>query len=198
MNQINIKQIKNYPFASEGATIIYDGNKNVWSNQDNGALLVPSGTSAQRPISAINGFLRYNTGSNLFEFYENGLWKNLDNIEVSSLGISGQRVYEFVSGNSELIFRKIEGRGIVDVYSLSGMIIISAYSQITNSALGGGINPILAVSGGEILTRTFVGGGIVEVSAVSDGRIIVSAPQYTQNITLSSFGNGEQIGIGVS
>ncbi|MEO0225100.1 MAG: hypothetical protein ABIL76_08440, partial [candidate division WOR-3 bacterium] len=38
----------------------------------------------------------------------------------------------------------------------------------------------------------------VEVSAASDGRIIVSAPQFIQNIMLSSFGNGEQIGIGVS
>jgi len=36
---------------------------------------VPSGTTGQRP-GGVNGQVRYNTSDNLFEFYENGVWKN--------------------------------------------------------------------------------------------------------------------------
>ena len=36
---------------------------------------VPTGTTGQRP-SGVNGEARYNTTTNLFEFYENGVWKN--------------------------------------------------------------------------------------------------------------------------
>ena len=36
---------------------------------------VPSGTTGQRPAGS-NGQVRYNTSDNLFEFYENGVWKN--------------------------------------------------------------------------------------------------------------------------
>ncbi|MCM8757351.1 MAG: hypothetical protein NC823_02595, partial [Candidatus Omnitrophica bacterium] len=94
------------------------------------------------------------------------------------------------------------GGGIIEVSALADSIVISAASftqNITNSAFGGGINPILAISANsEIHTRTFTGGGIIEVSAATDGRIIVSAASLTQNITVSSFGAGQSLAIGVS
>lgn len=36
---------------------------------------VPSGTTGQRPTGS-NGQIRYNTSNNVFEFYENGVWKS--------------------------------------------------------------------------------------------------------------------------
>ena len=39
-------------------------------------IVLPQGTTAQRPTPALNGTLRYNTTTNKFEFYENGAWAN--------------------------------------------------------------------------------------------------------------------------
>ena len=117
-------------------------------------------------------------------------------LETSSLGgVSlGLTVSAGTGNRNELRIRGLTGGGIIEVSSLTNSIVISAAppgsltQNITNSAFGGGINPILAISGNsEIQTRTFVGGGIIEVSAASNGRIIVSA---TQNITNSAFGGG--------
>ncbi|MEM5878592.1 MAG: hypothetical protein QXF12_06985 [Candidatus Aenigmatarchaeota archaeon] len=119
------------------------------------------------------------------------------NLETSFFG-GGSQIVLGTSGK-EIKYRTLVGGGIIEVQQLSNTIKISATQNITISSFGGGISLGLNVSSNrEIQLRTLAGGGIVEVSAVSDGRIIVSAPQYTQNITLSSFGNGEQIGIGVS
>lgn len=39
-----------------------------------GAATIPSGTTAQRPATPINGMVRYNTDSNRFEGYINDAW----------------------------------------------------------------------------------------------------------------------------
>ena len=201
MSLINIKQLRNLPSASEGAVVLYNGTTNVWSNNENKAILVPVGTTSQRPTSPVNGFIRYNTTINSFEFYENGDWRTLDKISLSSLGISGQSLFEYVSANSEIIFKTIEGNGIIDIYSLSGTIYVSANAlkSISVSSLGTGIQLYSTVSAGqEIRLRTLEAGGIVEISAKSTGEIVVSAAPLSQNITVSSFGIGLSPIIGIS
>ena len=42
-----------------------------------GALNIPSGTTAQRPGSAVNGATRWNTTTNVYEVYVNGGWVTL-------------------------------------------------------------------------------------------------------------------------
>lgn len=42
-----------------------------------GALSVPSGTTAQRPASPVNGMLRYNTTLSKLEIYLDSTWKSL-------------------------------------------------------------------------------------------------------------------------
>lgn len=39
-----------------------------------GALGLPAGSTAQRPSNAANGFMRYNTETNVVESYVNGAW----------------------------------------------------------------------------------------------------------------------------
>lgn len=40
-----------------------------------GALLLPRGTTAQRPANPVDGMIRYNTDDGAVEFYENGAWE---------------------------------------------------------------------------------------------------------------------------
>ncbi len=41
------------------------------------AVILPSGTTAQRPGTGVNGMIRYNSTTNEFEGYENGAWTDL-------------------------------------------------------------------------------------------------------------------------
>jgi hypothetical protein len=42
-----------------------------------GFMLIPKGTTAQRPVSPVNGYMRYNTDTNQFEGYQGGEWGQL-------------------------------------------------------------------------------------------------------------------------
>lgn len=70
---IGLRQI-DHSNASEGAVVLYNGLTNVWSNNDDGAVLVSSGTTAQRPSTPSNGMIRYNQSLNCLEAYVNGAW----------------------------------------------------------------------------------------------------------------------------
>src|ERR1044072_7941299 len=41
------------------------------------AVIVPRDTTGNRPATAVNGMIRYNSNSNKFEAYENGAWTNV-------------------------------------------------------------------------------------------------------------------------
>jgi len=40
------------------------------------SILIPRGTTATRPTTGVNGMIRYNNSTNLFEFYQNSSWVN--------------------------------------------------------------------------------------------------------------------------
>ena len=42
-----------------------------------GFMLIPKGTTAERPVSPVNGEMRYNTDTNQFEGYQGGAWGQL-------------------------------------------------------------------------------------------------------------------------
>ena len=69
-------------FTTAGLGII-DGTKEI---------VVPSGTTAERPSTPANAQLRYNTDNNEFEVYENGAWKNLRYNEPNPVGITQQNL----------------------------------------------------------------------------------------------------------
>lgn len=55
----------------------------------NAGLVVPTGTTAQRPASPIVGTVRYNTTLNQTEFYQNGSWVSFTGGSVTSVAVSG-------------------------------------------------------------------------------------------------------------
>ena len=56
------------------------------------AIVVPTGTTSERPALPTNGQLRYNTTNNEFEVYENSEWKNLRYNEPNPVGIVQQNL----------------------------------------------------------------------------------------------------------
>jgi hypothetical protein len=59
-----------------GNGVKYDVDDQVILDSNN-VLLVPKGTLAERPATANNGHLRYNTDDNQFEVYQNGDWREI-------------------------------------------------------------------------------------------------------------------------
>jgi len=55
-------------------TPTFNGNVRVLST---GFVLISAGTTAQRPLTPVNGQIRYNTDFGQFEGYANGAWGNI-------------------------------------------------------------------------------------------------------------------------
>lgn len=55
----------------------------------NAGLVVPTGSTAQRPASPIVGTVRYNTTLSQHEFYQNGSWVSFTGGSVTSVAVSG-------------------------------------------------------------------------------------------------------------
>jgi hypothetical protein len=53
-----------------------------------GAVLIPAGTTAQRPFPAVNADFRYNITTNAFEGYVNGVWQSFSAGAVIGPGVS--------------------------------------------------------------------------------------------------------------
>lgn len=73
----NLRNIK-------GKGVKYDVNDQVILDSTN-CVLVPKGTQAQRPVSPVNGHVRYNIDDNEFEAYQNGAWRELRYKEPGSI-----------------------------------------------------------------------------------------------------------------
>ena len=89
-----------------GKGVKYDINDQVIVDSTN-AMLVPKGTTAQRPDNPTNGHLRYNTTDNRFEIYEAGVW---DGIRIAGPSTSVPVVQQNLgSGDAvETIFGPLE------------------------------------------------------------------------------------------
>src|SRR5262249_40050581 len=61
----------------------------VFATATYSAILVPRDTTANRPATAVNGMIRYNSGNSKFEVYEGGTWINMTASGSSPTGNSG-------------------------------------------------------------------------------------------------------------
>ena len=61
------------------------------ANTSTGSFDLPSGTTAQRPTGSalLTGSQRYNTETNVFEFYDGTVWKKINVVEVELTSVSG-------------------------------------------------------------------------------------------------------------
>lgn len=58
------------------SAIIIDANQNA-NFTSTGAITIPVGTTAQRPSSAVNGMMRYNSNTSKIEVFVASAWANL-------------------------------------------------------------------------------------------------------------------------
>ena len=65
--------------SNDGGSIVLDPSSESVQIDSTGALILPKGTTAQRPGSPVNGMIRYNTESNVFEAYD-GQWTELGGV----------------------------------------------------------------------------------------------------------------------
>jgi hypothetical protein len=66
--------------------------KNTQITAGSHSIQLPSGPTATRPSTAVNGQIRYNTTTSKFEYYENGSYYNLahtGNVAITTDGFTG-------------------------------------------------------------------------------------------------------------
>ena len=83
-----------------GKGVQYDINDQVVMDSTN-TMLVPKGTTAQRPTSPVTGHIRYNTTTDQFEGYQNGAWRKFRYKEPNAVGIVQQNLG---SGDANEVF----------------------------------------------------------------------------------------------
>lgn len=75
--------------ASEVQAGVYasqlDPSKIVAKDSPTGSAMMPAGTTAQRPVSPSNGYMRYNTDLLKFEGYQGGVWGTLGGLDINTL-----------------------------------------------------------------------------------------------------------------
>ena len=62
---------------NSGTLELQASNSVVTLANNTGALTLPTGNTAQRPGTATNGTMRYNTSNNVIEVYLSGSWANV-------------------------------------------------------------------------------------------------------------------------
>jgi len=73
-----------------GKGIKYDGLNNFAIIDTTKVMLIPKGAEGDKPVSPIDGYIRYNTTSNEFEFYQNSAWRKVRYKEPNTVGIHVQ------------------------------------------------------------------------------------------------------------
>jgi hypothetical protein len=153
---------------------------------DEGAALLPSGTTAQRPATPVAGMTRVNTQTNSPEAYINGAWSPIQS--TSSGQFAGFRNL-LINGNYIINQRNyVSGTATVaaNQYTLDRWKVLVSGQNLTFTASGNG-NQVTAPAGGlqQVIEDINVGGGTYTLSwtgtatAQVNGSAVVNGGQVT-------------------
>lgn len=118
-------------------------------------LVLPEGTTAQRPGSPVAGMTRYNTSLNLIEFYDNG-WRPVTGISKGTLGSGGQSIRyagnssSSQSGSIAHLFTTVGNHTFTPTFTGTVEVLIVAGGGSGGSHWGGG-----GGGGGVIHSRSY-------------------------------------------
>ena len=119
-----VTQVDGYT-RSETDALLDDINVYDAATDSTGFFALPRGTTAQRPVSPANGYVRYNTTENYIEEYRNGAWRVLSDIFTATGGTEttitdggiNYKVHTFTSSGT---FTVTSGIGSVEYLVIAG------------------------------------------------------------------------------
>lgn len=117
-----------------------------------GALTLPSGTTAERPSSPVNGMIRYNTTFNIVEQYANGAWNAVTsppNITSTAYNNPASAPLDTLGGDTVTVNGNSFKTGVVVKFRApDGTEYSSASTTLVNSGQLTATTPNVSVSGG--------------------------------------------------
>lgn len=105
------------------STLTTLGADAVKKTSDTGSAKIPSGTTAQRDASPIDGLIRYNSTTMGFEGYFNGQWQS-----VGGGQMLGQAIVKAVSYNAQTIAENITVSAGLNAYSVGDVTIADGFT----------------------------------------------------------------------
>ena len=150
------------------------------------SLQLPSGTTAQRPSSPVNGMIRHNTTTNLTEEYRGGAWRDLSN-EFSATGgtVTTAGGYTYHTFTSDGTFITSNQSKEIEYLVVAG----GGGGGMGNGGGGGG-------AGGAIDTTETISPGSYSIVIGSGGSGGISSSVTGANGTNSTFNSQTAIGGG--
>jgi hypothetical protein len=132
---------------------------------DTGNLSLPSGTTAQRPATPLQGMIRYNTTLNTTEYYDGAAWRSISDTGVEATGgtiidteIGGvsYRIHQFTAtGNSTFTVSKGgEVEYLIVAGGGNGSPLNPTSATIAHGGAGGGgvRTGFLTVNAGQVIS----------------------------------------------
>lgn len=174
-----------------GKGVKYDINDQVILDSDN-SVLVPKGTTAQRPSSPTEGHLRYNTTDDRFEVYQAGSWYGLRMVAPVGVGITQQNLGNGDATNT--VFGPLDSGDTeypVPAAAQNILVFVENVFQISTTNYSLEQNPDAANPGAEITTTNFVPG--TEYYIVNPGDTdftLIGAANNNANTVFTATGAG--------
>ena len=161
-----------------------DPNSIILDISDNKAIRIPAGTTAQRPTTVRDGYMRVNTTTNYLEIYTNGNWGSLLKSDQAGAYIEG-----YVDTYIEDISRNINDRVTRDLSNVIGgasesldtLLELENYvTDMSEGKIGKAITDILDISGRESQHYIILSNEIVDLSSETV-RDITDLSSYTSS-----------------
>lgn len=137
---------------------------------------LPSGTTAQRPVTANNGYLRINTSTNYLEVYYNNVWFNLE--YIGSLTATGGNI-------------TINGNYKTHTFTTSGTF------TVTDGAPGSTVEALL-IGGGGAGGTGYGGGGGAGGYYYNEFMIVNPGTAYTINVGAGGTNTAGSLNVGTA
>lgn len=175
------------------------GTAGVLTIVGNGALTLPSGTTAEEPGAAVAGMFRYNTDTTKLEYFNGTLWDTLStssgsvssvaaNSNSSSLTITGSPI----TSAGTFQFTLDAGLEALGTFSTTGILVATGTNTWASRTLTGTAGNIVVTDGSGVAGNPTVDlatitqgatGNFVKVSLDGFGRVTGNTPVVTSDIT---------------
>jgi|TARA_R110002096_G_C14479212_1_gene713709 hypothetical protein len=185
-----------------GAVGIHTGLDDEVKINSTNTLLIPKGTTAQRPASPNNGHMRYNTTSEQFEAYQNGAWRPLRFKEPNAdPGITQQNL-----GNGDataVVFGPLNSGDTyypVPAAAQNVLVLVENVFQLATTNYTLEQNPAAATgSGATVAAGSFVNGTEYKIITVGGtDYTTIGAADSNLNTVFTATGDGATNGTGTA